>query len=44
MTRCGGLEHRRTLGRLAPGIELFPMPFTPWLLTAGIREILDRAS
>jgi len=30
-------------GQLTEGIELLPKPFTPALLTAKIREILDRA-
>ncbi len=29
-------------GELTPGIELLPKPFTPGVLTARIREILDR--
>ncbi len=29
-------------GQLTPGIELLPKPFTPGVLTAKIREILDR--
>jgi CheY-like chemotaxis protein len=29
-------------GELTPGIELLPKPFTPGVLTAKIREILDR--
>jgi PAS domain S-box-containing protein len=29
-------------GQLTPGVELLPKPFTPGLLTAKIREILDR--
>jgi two-component system, cell cycle sensor histidine kinase and response regulator CckA len=28
-------------GELTPGIELLPKPFTPGVLTAKIREILD---
>ncbi len=29
-------------GELTPGVELLPKPFTPGVLTAKIREILDR--
>ena len=29
-------------GQLTPGIELLPKPYTPGILTAKIREILDR--
>ena len=33
----------RRQGQLTPGIELLPKSYTPGILTAKIRQILDRA-